>query len=60
MQLSDLDRWLVSVAIAVVVVILVNFVARRIWQKPDGKPPKKRNHASGYPPKKRRPWHDQQ
>jgi hypothetical protein len=59
MLLSEAGRWVISVAIAVVVVALVHYLARRIGQKPDDKPPKKRDHADGYPPKKRRPWHDQ-
>jgi hypothetical protein len=54
-MLSDVDRWLVSVAIAAMVVATVHYLARRIGQKRD-----KQDHDDGYPRKRRRPWHDQQ
>jgi hypothetical protein len=59
MQLSDGGRWLLSIVVAVIVVAGVHYWARRIGQKPDNRPPKKRDHTDGYPPKRRRPWHDQ-
>jgi len=55
MNLSDGGPWLISVAVAVVVVTLVHYLARRIGQKRD-----KQDHDDGYPRKRRRPWHDQQ
>ena len=52
MQLSDGGRWLLSIAVAVVVVALAHYSARHVGRKPD-----KQNHDEGYPRKRRRPWH---